>query len=286
MKMVMRVTPVPTISDTNFAIAIRKGDKLFQKLQSGCEPDAVNPVDIDSLRAIGYSIGSDEKSQWPPNFEERSIFSSDQAQRFQWSHMRGYWRTSVDRRYSPYWRDKTKYYNEYSPSNGLIAALAAFRAPHETLHWSDITFALWEATCAFARIRITNIRFIAAHSIQHDFTLSVINTLVENKPGEIRMWGAGTQSFSALLGTPTGARAVYLLMQHKRQLGFKTITKVTLFGKTQAQWLANGPDVVFEVANMVHKIGQEASVNATFLDRPTRRCALFKNADDGEDTQL
>ncbi|KAL8807165.1 MAG: hypothetical protein Q9182_000847 [Xanthomendoza sp. 2 TL-2023] len=279
---VVPVTLLPTTPDQAFEFAVHHGEQLFRKLQSGCEPDAVNPVDIESLRAIGFSIGNDEKSRWPPDFDEQSVFTADQIKRFKWSLKQRYWRTSVDRSYSPAWGDQTKYYNEYSPADGLITSLAAIKSPHEYLHWSDIAFAIWEATSSFVGLNVKNLRFIAAHSIQHDFTLSIINQLVEQKPGEIRMWGPGTPSFFALLGTPTGARAVYLLMQHKRQLGLKTITKATLFGKSQSQWLISGPDVVFEVGNVVHRIDPAASVNDTALHRLARMCTLFKGDDDEE----
>ncbi|KAL8699432.1 MAG: hypothetical protein Q9224_001411, partial [Gallowayella concinna] len=75
-----------TASDRDFAVALQKGTRLLEKLESGCEPDTVNPVDIEALRAVGYRIGTDEKSQWPPEFNERSVFTPDQAQRFKWSY--------------------------------------------------------------------------------------------------------------------------------------------------------------------------------------------------------
>ena len=158
----------------------------------------------------------------------------------------------------------TRYYNEYSPRNGLIAALAATKAAGETLHWSDIAFAMWEAVTSFAGRNIKDLRFIAQHAIQHTVTQSIINRLVEGKPGEVRIFLPGTEAFLALLGTPSGAGAVYLLMQHKRQLGHKTIVRATVFGKSQEYWAHHGPDVVFDVLDMA-----DAHIHAAASENPT-----------------
>lgn len=74
------------------------------------------------------------------------------------------------------------------------------------------------------------------------------------------MYGQGTQAFYAPLGTPSGAGAAYLLMQHKRQLGVKTIARFTVFGKAQAQWGKAGLDVVFEVLGKVREEGGRNSI--------------------------
>ena len=52
----------------------------------------------------------------------------------------------------------------------------------------------------------------------------------------------------ALLGTPNGAGGVYLLMQHKRALGLKTISRVHVgFEWIGGRWL---PFLIFEVVDM------------------------------------
>ncbi|KAL8990525.1 MAG: hypothetical protein Q9169_008099 [Polycauliona sp. 2 TL-2023] len=217
-------------------------------MKSGCYPDTINPINLEALRAIGFRIGDNYKSHWPPTFQENSAFAQSQEIRFKWTlKQNAYWQTSVDRFFSTPWKDETKWNNEYSPRNGLIASLSATKAAAETLHWSDITFAMWEAITAYVQKDIKDLRFIASHSIKHPPTQNIINQLVQRKPGEVKIYGHGTDAFNALLGTPMGAGAVYLLMQHKRQLGHKVLIKATVFGKSQVQWVVNGPDVVFEV---------------------------------------
>lgn len=175
----------------------------------------------------------------------------------------------------------TSYYNEYSPRNGLIAALAATRAAGETLHWSDVAFAMWEAVTSFAGRNIQDLRFIAQHAIHHTLTQSIINRLVEGKSGEVRIFVPGTESFLALIGTPTGVGAVHLLMQHKRQLGHKTIVRATVFGKSQDRWAQYGLDVVFDVLDMA-----DASANTTSSDHWASFCLSLSNLHNGTAAQL
>lgn len=61
----------------------------------------------------------------------------------------------------------------------------------------------------------------------------------------------GTQGFKALLGTPNGAGAVFLLMQHKRWLGWKRVERVVVF--------PNGmvfPDLVFLVGEVRGEVSE------------------------------
>ncbi|KAI4251792.1 MAG: hypothetical protein L6R42_008231 [Xanthoria sp. 1 TBL-2021] len=280
--------PLQATGDLNWARAVVKGNRLLEQLQSGCYPDTINPIDLEGLRAIGFRIGDDERSRWPPNFQETSAFAAGQVTRFKWTaRQKAYWRTSVDRLYYTPWRDETRYYNEYSPRNGLIAALAAKKAPGETLYWSDIAFAMWEAVTSFAGKNVKDLRFIAQQAIQHVFTQTIINRLVEGKLGEVRTFERGTEAFLALLGTPSGAGAVYLLMQHKRQLGRKTIVRATVFGKAQAQWAQHGPDVVFEIRDVADaRIHGAASANATFSEHLASFCQSSSNLNNETASQL
>ena len=64
------------------------------------------------------------------------------------------------------------------------------------------------------------------------------------------MFGQNTDGFLALLGTPNGADSARLLMQHKRQLGHKTIFQAVVVGRYPDRWLYNGPDVIFEIRDV------------------------------------
>ncbi|KAL8661594.1 MAG: hypothetical protein Q9168_008370 [Polycauliona sp. 1 TL-2023] len=251
------------LADANWKRSIAEGTRLFEAMKSGCYPDTVHPIDVGALKAIGFRIGEDGESQWPPIFQQASVWTTGQEMRFKWTlRQNAYWRTSVDRIYREPWEDISKFSNEYSTRNGLIAALSTTRiAAAETLSWSSITFALWSALTTFTATDIRNIRFIASHSITHPGTQSIINHIVEGERGIVKDVTQGTPDFMALLGTPAGKDAVFLLMQHKRQLGHKVIVKATVFGKSQERWKEHGPDVVFGVINWV--AGAEEHGNAT-----------------------
>ncbi|KAL8654311.1 MAG: hypothetical protein Q9226_003486 [Calogaya cf. arnoldii] len=270
-------------NDAKWRLAVAKGTKLFDQLQSGCYPDTINPINFEGLEAIGFRIGTDQKSQWPPQFQETSVFAISQVNKFKWtSRQAAYWRTSVDRFFFTPWKDETRYYNEYSPRNGLIAAVAATKAAGETLFWSDIAFAMWEAVTAYARKNIKDLRWIAQNAIRDEFTQLIINRLVEGRVAKIKTVEMGEEAFSALLGTPTGAGAVYLLMQHKRQLGLKMITRATVFGQ---QWAQHGPDVVFEIRDATRMIGA-ASASATASEHLARLCQSLSKVDNETFSQL
>ena len=64
---------------------------------------------------------------------------------------------------------------------------------------------------------------------------------------------------------------MYLLMQHKRQLGRKMIVRATVFGKVPSQWehFGYGPDLVFDLWNLGHGA---AAANVTGLEDLGRVC--------------
>ncbi|KAL8735480.1 MAG: hypothetical protein Q9181_002802 [Wetmoreana brouardii] len=171
------------------------------------------------------------------------------------------------------WKDKTMFFLEYSPLNGLITALATDKAGVETVHWSDVAFAMWEAVTSFSGLDIKKLRYIAQSSINHVVTLSIIQHLVEGQPKQVKVLEPNMEGFFAILGTPNGVGSVNLLMEHKRQLGTKTIAQAVVFGKTPSEWHVMGPDVVFVLRDRpVPKMGRAGNINTTSLDGLTDFC--------------
>ena len=145
--------------------------------------------------------------------------------------------------------DYTEFYNMYSPKNGLIAALDIRKAAGEKIYWSDAAFALWEAITSFSRSDMRYLRYIAHNDISNPITKFVIHRVVPNESESVTVLNAGTDAFLALLGTPNGVGGVHLLMEHKRSLGYKTITKAIVFRKGPRAF-PSGSDVVFQVQDM------------------------------------
>lgn len=92
---------------------------------------------------------------------------------------------------------------------------------------------MWEAVTAYTQRSIKDLRYIAHHGIDNPFTILIIDRAMDGRTGQhipVKRFGAGTDAFLALLGTPSGGRGIHLLMQHKRQLGKKTIAEAVVFG--------------------------------------------------------
>ena len=137
----------------------------------------------------------------------------------------------------------------YSPKNGLIAALNIKKAAGEQIYWSDASFALWEAITSFSRSNLRYLRYIAHNDISNPVTKYIIHRAVPNESESITVFDAGTTAFLALMGTPNGVGGVHLLMEHKRALGYKTITRAIVFRKGPRAF-PSGSDVVFQVQDM------------------------------------
>lgn len=144
------------------------------------------------------------------------------------------------------WQQFSRYYNMYSPRNRLIAAITTNRIATEPIHWSDATFAMWAAITSTVGSDIKGLRYIGRSSVNNHFSKSIINRAHPRKSKGVKRFEAGEEAFLALLGTPNGAGSVYLLMQHKRALGLKTIVDAFVFRDGPFEW----PHLIFEVADM------------------------------------
>ena len=146
----------------------------------------------------------------------------------------------------------TAYCNIYSPHNGLIAAYSTERNPDEPLHWSDVTFALWAAIVPLVGGGIENLRYIARSWVTNDVTLSIIDAALLH-PVRAKTFAANEEAFLALLGTPNGVGVAYLLMQHKKALGLKTLSRVTAGYDDPNYW--EFAYLMFEIVDMPPRPG-------------------------------
>ncbi|CAN9216217.1 unnamed protein product [Alternaria alternata] len=96
--------------------------------------------------------------------------------------------------------------------------------------FSDIMWAFWVRN----NPNVRNIRYFFMIGISNDLTNQIIASCLRDAGAELSEWpgtsfSTTTDQGHALLGSPNGATFAYLLMQHKAQLGQKTITKITVF---------------------------------------------------------
>jgi hypothetical protein len=73
------------------------------------------------------------------------------------------------------------------------------------------------------------------------------------------------------IGSPNGAAFAYFLMQHKAQLGHKTITKITIFRPE------NNDDVDFVDASLCFHVGDEMHVAEAHGAEGKRSHAVSRN---------
>ncbi|KAF2028876.1 hypothetical protein EK21DRAFT_101493 [Setomelanomma holmii] len=94
---------------------------------------------------------------------------------------------------------------------------------------SEVLWGFWVRDNPHVQI----IRYFFMLGISNEATNQIIASCLNKMVKELRDWpgvslGADTDDGHALLGSPNGAVFAYFLMQHKAQLGHKTITRITV----------------------------------------------------------
>ncbi|KAL8705796.1 MAG: hypothetical protein Q9225_008006, partial [Loekoesia sp. 1 TL-2023] len=142
------------------------------------------------------------------------------------------------------------YDNQYSTKNGLINALILVRRDNEPLHWSDVTFAVWEALSASQSTNIQDLRWIVLTEVTNSIGRFIIEYAVPDA-NKVTTFKPGTEAHRAILGSPNWAvGSVYLLMEHKKQLGHKTIGRIIVFSTALEEEEVEGPSMVFEILDL------------------------------------
>ncbi|KAF1844423.1 uncharacterized protein K460DRAFT_250326, partial [Cucurbitaria berberidis CBS 394.84] len=115
---------------------------------------------------------------------------------------------------------------------------------------SDILWAFWTRENS---ANVMQIRYFFVLGITNDQTNQLIASCLERAGKALVEWpgvsfDTATEEGHALLGSPNGAAFAYFLMQHKVQLGYKSIGKVTVFKPETDDDLAFvDPSLVFHV---------------------------------------
>ncbi|KAL8676326.1 MAG: hypothetical protein Q9186_007146 [Xanthomendoza sp. 1 TL-2023] len=210
-------------------------------MQSGCFPDKQNPVTFPELVAQNWTLddaaGPDIKF---PGRPEPPLLSGSVAKIMPWTKGDDYYRFSL----------KHRIHNQYSTTNGLINALILIRRANERLHWSDVTFAVWEALSASQGANIQDLRWIVLTEVDN-----FINTLIIDKAvpdvTKVATFEPGTEAHRAIMGSPNwGIGSVYLLMEHKKQLGHKSIGRIIVCCEELEEEEVEGPSVILEILDV------------------------------------
>lgn len=148
------------------------------------------------------------------------------------------------------------WYGNRKPANP--AELPKLRA------FSDVLWGYWNRNNA----DIKNIRYFFMLGISNDESNQLIATCLQNAGKRLDEWpGAefdtSTDEGHALVGSPNGAAFAYFLMQHKKELGLKTITHVTVFrAETDDDSAFVDPHLMFRVGDVQEEDVKDAEDEA------------------------
>ncbi|KAJ4341283.1 hypothetical protein N0V95_007289 [Ascochyta clinopodiicola] len=118
--------------------------------------------------------------------------------------------------------------------------------------FSDVMWGYWVR----GNPNVRNIRYFFMLGVSNDETNQLIARCLEAKGRALSEWPGArfdtkTEEGHALLGSPSGAAFAYFLMQHKKELGHKTVTHVTVFrAETDDDLAFVDPHLVFHVGDV------------------------------------
>jgi hypothetical protein len=103
------------------------------------------------------------------------------------------------------------------------------RAPRLN-HWSDIAYLQWLSKASTG----SRLRYVLRYNVLNDLTAFAMTFMSSHNGLVLADWpgityDAGSDEFNALLGSPNGRGVAYLLIQHQKQLGHKTVENITVF---------------------------------------------------------
>jgi hypothetical protein len=97
--------------------------------------------------------------------------------------------------------------------------------------YSDVVFLAWQEA---AGNRVNGLKYIFRHDIANEKTSAIVQQILQTRGVEREPWPGlkiplPDKDALALMGTPNGRGPAWMLIQHKRQLGLKRFTDVTIF---------------------------------------------------------
>lgn len=97
--------------------------------------------------------------------------------------------------------------------------------------YSDVVFLAWQHA---AGNKVNGLRYVIRHGIINAKTIAVTKHILELRGAANQPWPGlkipmSDRDALALMGTPNGQGVAWMLIQHKQQLGWKTISDVTIF---------------------------------------------------------
>lgn len=176
--------------------------------------------------------------------------------------------------YSP---TEASFENWCSPSDGVIVAHSNYGPAYQCSerlcsptplphlrHWSDIVFLQYVEIATLSNTTIGNLSHVFRRLIRNPDTRSIIDRILKDESKQPEMWPGvtfklDTQPGKAILGTPNGSGVAILLYEHKRQLGHKTVYKVTIYHEIDPGDYSVWPSLLFYIEDVVPDIAVQES---------------------------
>lgn len=242
---------------TKYAQAQVAGQYLISLLNAPVSPFCVQPskwTDFVNLDATGWTLQDRRdagltqtadftRGMWQVLNEAKDPVDDDHNQEMYWVHSKqthdgqGTYRPTQAYYDCVYGQHSIQAINIHSPqSQGKFqkpVVDGSSQSPFPPLRqFSDVVFLQWQAWCAEKKYDIKDLRILVQRAISNDVTKSIIKTIYNGKP--VPGWpgdafSADSMEFSALLSTPNAQGSVWMLAQHKEQLGVKTVKSIRVF---------------------------------------------------------
>jgi hypothetical protein len=112
-------------------------------------------------------------------------------------------------------------------------------APGERLWPSEILWQSWIMAVNAQRSRPSNLQAIVRFRVVNESTMSVIwhaarlSTCIREGLHDYREYTKWDQGYHAILGSVNGASTMRMLLDHKAQIGYRTVERVVVLGDNQ-----------------------------------------------------
>jgi hypothetical protein len=214
---------------------------LFCRLSgSGTPEDESKYLDFQSLANHGWTMLGPHNANYDEEtievFNSLGLSTADSANRdYHSEHDKDSTHEGIF-----YGASKGYYANVYNADGGMIVAgnnqgptlkLRGIKNLIPLRQYSDVVFLTWRMV---AGDRVKGLKYIMRHFIVNEQTIQVMEEVLGRRGERLKPWPGVKIEFPerdalALLGTPNGRGVGWMLIQHKRQLGLKTIRAVTIF---------------------------------------------------------
>jgi hypothetical protein len=103
--------------------------------------------------------------------------------------------------------------------------------------YSDVVFLGWQQA---AGDKIKGLKYVFRHQVTNKDSIAVIKEVLERRAAQAKVWPGLQISMTerdawAILGSPNGHGVAWLLLQHKKELGLKSVRAVTIY-QCGGQW--------------------------------------------------